>query len=304
MASAAQTEQTVGDTRVIVTAPDGSEGSDEVLAAAAASVDALSEAFGTYPWTELDVVATPLGASVGGMEWPGMVWIEPTIFGGGIPGMGDLGGLGELGDLSEIFGDLDDLGELGELGEILGGAGGGDLFGDIGLMAETVREWTVAHEVGHQWWHAVVGNDSLTEAVIDEPLAQHSACVVERALRGGQAEDVCAVHTAGQYTQMRTLMGIEDAAADRPTEEFDSSMQYGAVVYGKAPGLYRELEARYGVDAATDALAGFVSEYAFDQVTPDELRAHLGDALGDPAGVDALWTRWMEEPHGDEDLAG
>jgi peptidase M1-like protein len=303
MASAAQTEQMVGDTRVVVTAPDGSEGSAEVLADAAESVDALSGAFGAYPWTELDVVATSLGASVGGMEWPGMVWIEQTIFGGGIPGMGDLGGLGELGDLSEVFGDLEELGELGEIGEILGGVGGGDVFGDIGLMVETVREWTVAHEVGHQWWHAVVGNDSLTEAVIDEPLAQHSACLVERARRGDEAADVCAVHTAGQYTQMRTLMGIEDGPADRPSEEFDSSMQYGAVVYGKAPGIYRELEERYGVEAATDALAGFVTEYAFDQVTPDELRAHLGEALGDPAGVDALWIRWMEERHGDEDLA-
>jgi aminopeptidase N len=99
-------------------------------------------------------------------------------------------------------------------------------------------------------------------------------------------------------------MGVEDAVADRPSDEFDSSTQYGAVVYGKAPGLYRALEARYGVDETTDALAAVVADHAFDQVAPDDLRAGLGEALGDPAGVDSLWNRWLEERHGDEDLPG
>lgn len=126
---------------------------------------------------------------------------------------------------------------------------------------------------------------------------------MERELRPDQADDACRAHTAGQFTQLRTMMGIEDAPADRPSEEFGSSMQYGAVVYGKAPGLYRELEDTYGVEATTTALAAVVEQHAFDQITSDDLRSTLGAALGDPSGVDALWERWMEEQHGDEDLA-
>jgi aminopeptidase N len=76
-----------------------------------------------------------------------------------------------------------------------------------------------------------------------------------------------------------------------------------AVVYGKAPGLYRALEERYGVDETTDALAAVVADHAFDPVAPDDLRAALGEALGDPASVDSLWNRWLEERHGDEDLS-
>jgi aminopeptidase N len=150
----------------------------------------------------------------------------------------------------------------------------------------------------------VIGNDSLTAPALDEPLAQHSACLVERQMSPDRAADVCAAQTGGQYTQLHTLMGVQDAIADRPSDQFDSSTQYGAVVYGKAPVLYRQLEEKYGVDATTAALATIVADHAFDQLTPDDLRAGLGAALRDPAGVDRLWNRWMEQRHGDEDLGG
>jgi aminopeptidase N len=50
----------------------------------------------------------------------------------------------------------------------------------------------------------------------------------------------------------------------------------------------------------TDALAAFVDERAFGQVTGDDLRVALGESLGDPTGVGALWRRWFEEVNGAE----
>ena len=88
-----------------------------------------------------------------------MIWIEAGTFGGGIPGLGDLGDIFEDLDLEEIFEDL----------------GLEDLEG-LGGFSST-REFVIAHEVAHQWWHAMVGNDSISAPVVDEPLAQFSACV-------------------------------------------------------------------------------------------------------------------------------
>lgn len=205
-----------------------------------------------------------------------------------------MGDLGDVGDLDELFGTdgLDDLGDSGldDLG-----------LGDIALMIETVREWTMAHEVGHMWWHSLVGNDSNTAPVVDEALAQHSACLVERVLRPDDAATVCEVHTAGQFEQLVSMMGVRDDAADQATDEFESSLKYGALVYAKAPGFYRMLEGKYGVDE-TAALATIVADNAFGQITSDQLRDQLGVALGDPAGVSELWQRWMEAAHGNEDL--
>jgi hypothetical protein len=256
---------------------------EAVAEEATASLEVLGDRLGAYPWTELDVVATPLGSGVGGMEWPGMVWIEEGIFAGGLPGLGDLGDLGELGDLGGLFEDL----------------GLGDLF-DPDVLAAT-RAWTVAHEVGHQWWHAVVGNDSMLAPSVDEPLAQYSACLVFQTAWPENAEEICAANTAGGYEQMR-LLGEEDAAAAQASDAFASSTQYGGVVYGKAPGLYDALVEAFGADAVAGALAGVVAEHAFEQISTDQLRETLGRQLGDPGTVDTLWARWMEEAHGDEDL--
>lgn len=291
MRDAEQITTSAGTADVVVSAPAGTADTSLVGDLAATSVLTLSESFGEYPWAELDVVSAPLGADVGGMEWPGMVWIESTVFQGGVPSLGDLGELGDIGEITDL------LGEGSELGELLG-------IGDIGLMIEKLREWTIAHEVGHMWWHSLVGNDSIADPVIDESLAQHSACLVERRMRPVDAEAVCDVNTSGQFQQLQMLMGVADTAANQPSDQFDSSIQYGAVVYGKAPLFYRELEERYGVDATTAALASVVTDQAFGQITADELRTGLGTALDDPAGVDELWTRWMDEAHGAEDIAG
>lgn len=51
------------------------------------------------------------------------------------------------------------------------------------------------------------------------------------------------------------------------------------------------------------ALAASAEQHAFEQTSDDGLRTSLGDHLGDPATVDEMWTRWMEEAHGDEDIA-
>jgi len=48
----------------------------------------------------------------------------------------------------------------------------------------------------------------------------------------------------------------------------------------------------------------FVDGHAFEQITADDLRTSLGESLGDPAGVDAMWQRWFEEVNGAEDLGG
>ena len=259
---------------------------DGVLTEAVAAVETLSRGLGAYPWRELDVVSAPLGAGVGGMEWPGAVWIESELFSGGIPG---LSSLEDLDGLEDLLGGAD-------LDELLSRADG-----DLALTLDTMRAWTIAHEVGHEWWHVLVGNDSVLHPVVDEPLAQYSACVVLRASPAPQG-DVCAAHLESGYGQMR-MLGMPDGAAARRTDRFESSLQYSGLVYGKAAAFYLALEEEVGEQAVQEALARIVEENAFGMVTAKSLRDGLARHLGDTAAVDSLWRRWMREAHGDEDLS-
>lgn len=255
---------------------------DGVLDETTAALRTLSEKLVAYPWRELDVVSAPLGAGVGGMEWPGTTWIEPSLFAGGVPG---------LGGLEDLLGDTGLEGLDG-----LAGLGGG-----AGRMIETLRKWTIAHEVGHEWWHVLVGNDSVLDPVVDEPLAQYSACLVLRATERGDVDALCRAHIESAYEQMR-MLGDEDGRADRATDEFASSGQYAGVVYGKAAAFYLALEDEYGAGQVSAALAEVARQHAFTMVTAADLRRALADALGDADRFDRLWTRWLERTHGDRDL--
>jgi len=146
------------------------------------------------------------------------------------------------------------------------GAQLGDLSGDLGSMLETLRLWTIAHEAGHQWWHVVVGNDSVLDPVVDDPLAQYSADIVLRERLGAQADDLCTAHIETGYEQMRA-MGDQDGPAARATHEFVSSGQYAGVV---------------------DALGAVAEEHAFTMMTSADLRTAIGEQLDEPVGFDAM----------------
>lgn len=227
----------------------------QALDSAADSLRVLEDAFGPYPWRNLDVIAAPMGAGVGGMEWSGAVWIESGILAGRMPG--------------------------------------------------GVRAWTIAHEVGHQWWHIVVGNDSVQAPVVDEPLAQYSACLVMRRTQHGSQqksrEQLCDPHIGTSYTQMR-LLGTSDAPALQRSDEFTSSQQYSGVIYGKVPYLYVALEDEYGQDPAVSALREVARHHAFGMISPAQLRRELSEAIGDPSGVQRMWRHWLRETHGDADV--
>jgi hypothetical protein len=278
---------TLEGVRLSATAPPGARKElDGVLDEAEAALRVLSEAYGGYPWREYDVVATPLGGSVAGMEWPGATFIQSDLFAGGIPGLGDLGAsLDELG--------LDEE-SLADLLEGIGGSGDEDL----GLLLASTRAWTIAHEVAHTWWTVVVGNDSVEDPVVDEPLAQYTSCLVVRELLP-TGEEVCRAQLSSGYEQMR-MLGAPDGPADRASDEFDSSLQYGGLVYGKAAMFYLELEERVGAARMTEALRALVEEGAFRMLTGRDVRQVLTDRLG--PRVDRLWARWMTEAHGDADL--
>lgn len=277
--------------RVTAYAPRSERGVlEEVLEETVVAVETLSESLAPYPWREFDVISAPLGAGVGGMEWPGATWIEPDLLAGGLPGLGGLAD--SLGGLDGLLGD--ESADAGGLGALLGG-------GETGLLLDTMRAWTIAHEVGHEWWHVVVGNDSVLDPVVDEPLAQHSACLVMRRLHPADAEALCSGHVDSAYEQMR-LLGDDDAAAARATDAFASSGQYSGVVYGKAAAFYRTLEDEFGREQVAAALADVVREHAFEMLDAAQLRDSLARSLDGDARFDELWTRWMERRHGDADL--
>jgi hypothetical protein len=149
----------------------------------------------------------------------------------------------------------------------------------------------VDHELAHEWWHALVGNDSIRAPVVDEPLAQFSMCLVAAQQNDGSGE------CGGLGLPGLPGGATANNCADRPTTAFASSNEYGALIYDQAPGFYFVLAGVAGRDVTVAALRDVVARHAFGIITPAELRDEIAAALfGQGDTVRALWDRYIGPP--------
>ncbi|MBI5502033.1 MAG: hypothetical protein HY907_17455 [Deltaproteobacteria bacterium] len=265
------------------------------LETAAAALDSFNRRFGPYPYTELDVAEASLVGGAGGVEFSALVLIAGMLYRS--PEDSD-------SPLATI------LGLWASLGERIGSAlDGRDPEGEDAppTPAEDLLrgslEFTVAHEVAHQWFAGLVGNDSRRFPSLDEPLAQYAAGLVVADLHGAEeARRAFDMNVKLNYALYRLLEGT-DRPVLRDTAGFRSSVEYAGLVYGKAPYVYEALADSLGADRLHEAIRTAVDRFRFRLVTTEEWIGALEDAAGGgDSGVRAAFRRWLEEAHGDEDL--
>jgi len=239
---------------------------DTVLAYAADSLRAYSSLFGPYPYPELDVAQAPLVGGAGGMEYPGLVTVAMALT--SQPSAED-----PLAGLMAAF-----------------------------LKSTQSLEFVVAHEVAHQWWHALVGSDSNRHPFLDEALANYSAVLYFEKRHGQKAaEHQLQLELAMPY-QLYRMMGGPDGRVDRPVKEFSSQLEYAALVYGKGALFFNALRKQLGKKAFMRFLKTYASRFAFRQADPDHLFRLAVAAARKKNRVKALIKRWIRENHGDEDI--
>lgn len=262
----------------------------KVLGYAVSAMAELQKRLGPLPYTRFRVVEAPLTGGAGGMEFPGLVTVGSGLYRSGDP----LAALG-VADSAQVKGLLAAAGLSGALANLP----------DLGAMLENMLEFTVAHEVAHQYFAGLVGSDPVNAPVVDEALAQYTALLYIEWKHGKKAADTIRdTQVAGGY-QMHRMMGGHDAIADRPTSAFSSGMEYAAIVYGKAPLLHAEERKLLGDAAFLKGLRAYVDAYRFRWACRDCLTQVLAkQSPAHAAKLRALRRRWWEETHGDEDLGG
>ena len=238
----------------------------------------FSEAYGTYPFTELDVVEATLVGGAGGVEFSGMVLMAGFLY-------------RDPGESQHPMGQL-----MNVLTRLGGGAPGMDMADTIDIQ----RRFVLAHELAHQWSPSLVGTNAHDSPVVDEPLAQYLA---GRAIQNQIGDEEGALqrdqNVLLNYAMYR-LMGGEDAAADRPTGDYSGALEYAALIYGKAPYFYVDMEERVGRRQLDAAIAGAVEDLSWKVVDGQEwLRALERNGA---TGARSIGSQWWSEAHGDRDL--
>ncbi|MFO0594761.1 MAG: M1 family aminopeptidase [Myxococcaceae bacterium] len=252
----------------------------QVLDDAADALRVLEEKLSPYPYKTLRVVEMHLVNGAGGMEFPGLITASSTMLSGSANPLEALGLSGQQAQLA-----------LAMMGPQINA-----------LMKSTLR-FTIAHEVAHQWSAMLVGSNPVDDPVADEPLTQHLALLVLENTQGKAAADEVREGQLKASYQLHRMLGGEDGVAARPTEEFSSSREYAALVYGKAPLLFEEERKLVGDVAWFKALKTYVEQNRYKYVSSKTFHELLAKQNASQAKkIAELKKHWWDETHGDEDV--
>jgi aminopeptidase N len=171
------------------------------------------------------------------------------------------------------------------------------LIGDS-LYAEYTRPdlaVTAAHEVAHQWWYNLVGNDVIDDPWLDEALTTYSSSLYYEFTQGASAAEILFSHYENRY-QQAVDAGADDQITRSETyfENLENPGRYGAIVYAKGMLFFRALRREIGDEAFFSALAQYFNNYKYQIARPDNLLNTFEEAAG--RQLDDFYQDWLYSP--------
>ena len=231
----------VGETTIRSYAAPGLEaGAADALAFAERALAAFNARLGLYPYTEFDLVATPMQAS--GSASPGLVVINRRYYAEG-------GVIREVPALNDL-------------------------------------ERTVAHELAHQWFYNLVGNDYANEVWFPEAFAQYMTSLYYLDAYGAEEQALYERDWPARWSEAGSRM----IPVGLPVGEYGPG-EVRAVVYGRGPLFISTLSDRIGEAAFDTLLPTFFATYAWDLAGGEPFRG-LAETLC-ACSLEDLFVEWV-----------
>jgi aminopeptidase N len=150
-------------------------------------------------------------------------------------------------------------------------------------------EFVTAHEVAHQWWYSLVGNDQVLVPWLDESLANFSTLYYFEYVYGSDRANMAFQnYVASQY--YRAKEEGRDGVVNQPVEAF-SPEQYGVIVYGKGAVFFYELRAKLGDSLFLDMLRAYLQDREYKVARPDDLLRVADEVSGQK--LDDFYAQWI-----------
>jgi len=153
-------------------------------------------------------------------------------------------------------------------------------------------EVAVAHEVAHQWWYNVVGNDVFEEPWLDEALATYSSSLFYEVDRGPDYVQGLQSFWQGRYDKVVKELGDDVVTGDlKHFESLNKPSVYGAIVYSKGALFFKALRQEIGDKAFFQALQNYYRSRYFLIGHADDLLAAFKGAAGKE--LDGFYQKWL-----------
>jgi aminopeptidase N len=152
-------------------------------------------------------------------------------------------------------------------------------------------EVTVTHEVAHQWWYSLVGNNQVEQPWLDESLTAYSEYLYARDVLGEDIERDWRNGDRDVYNYYRGT-GAPDLQLDLPVASYVDN-NYGIIIYVKGPLFYAELEERLGTERFLEALQLYFARYKYQVARSADVLNTFEEATGEE--LDEIFYEWVGE---------
>jgi aminopeptidase N len=155
-----------------------------------------------------------------------------------------------------------------------------------GTPASIYMESTVAHEVDHQWFYGLVGDDQLDDPWLDESLTQFITLQYYIDQYGAGA-------ASGFQASLEDRWNRVDRAnipIGLPVAGYQGA-EYGAIVYGRGPLFFVALRDEMGTDAFDAFMKEYTENLSWGIATPEYLQSLAETHC--TCELDPLFNEWV-----------
>ena len=162
-----------------------------------------------------------------------------------------------------------------------------DVEGDYrGTPTRIYMESTVAHEVAHQWFYSLVGDDQLDDPWLDESLAQFATLQYFADLYGESGANGFQQSLEGRWAS------VDDAKIPigLPVAKY-TGQEYSAIVYGRGPLFFVALRGKMGTQAFDAFMKDYTQILSWKISTPQTLQSLAETHCG--CQLQQLFDEWV-----------
>ena len=149
-------------------------------------------------------------------------------------------------------------------------------------------ESIVAHEIAHQWFYNVIGNDVQTHAWVDESFATYAQVLYREKIWGASAATIERTGFVNQYAKLQTRNS--DGPIDQHMHEF-TLYSYNVLAYAKAALYLDAVRAQVGPDVFAQAIRDYYTAHRYEVVDGTAFVGAVQSACN--CDIQPLYNHWV-----------
>ena len=179
---------------------------------------------------------------------------------------------------------------------------GGMEYPNIVLISDNILQqndvnYVIIHEIAHQWWYGMVGNDQYNHAWLDEGLAEYSTMLFYRDnIEYGEDFDMLLEGALKSYKLFEKVYtkvnGKVDGSMNRALCDYDTEPEYVQCTYTKGVLLFNTLREMVGDKKFLSSLKTYFDNYQYKIARPEDLISVFVDKCG--KSVEGFFNSWLE----------